>query len=280
MFGVALGINTSDFVELRKNPRAVFGGVLSQFAFLPVLTFILVILSKPHPALALGMILVAACPGGNISNFFSSISGANVSLSVTLTAIATLLSPLMTPLNFEFWSSQWSETEVLLRSFRLNFFDMLNTVLILLVFPLILGIAFKKRFQKLTSKIEKPIRILSILILFGFIGVALSNNWEVFKNHLGLVFLLVLVHNLIALSVGYFTGMGFRLNDHLRRTLSIETGIQNSGLGLIIIFNFFDGNGGMAMITAWWGVWHILAGFAASYFFRFRDKRVSQHNPS
>lgn len=274
MFGVALGIDTSDFDQLKKNPRAVLAGVLSQFILLPALTFALVLLFKPEPALALGMMLVASCPGGNISNFISSISGGNVSLSVTLTALATILSPIFTPLNFELWSGAYEGTSSFLNRFELSFSQMLKTVLILLVVPLFIGIYFRKKLPKITSVIEKPIRVLSILVLMGFIGVALFNNREAFEKYLQLVFFLVLIHNIVALTSGYLSGSGFKLKSDLKRTITIETGIQNSGLGLIIIFNFFDGDGGMALIAAWWGIWHIIAGLLLALFLRRRDRSV------
>lgn len=280
MFGVALGIETADFEQLKKNPRAVLAGVFSQFILLPLLTFVLVILFKPHPALALGMMLVAACPGGNISNFISSISGGNVSLSVSLTAVATILSPVFTPLNFEVWSGAWEGTESLLTRFELSFFDMLKTVMILLVLPLVIGLWFKRKFPKVTVLIERPIRVLSIIVLMGFIAIALAKNFEAFKNHLHFVFLLVFVHNLVALLTGYLTGSAFRLKKDLKRTVSLETGIQNSGLGLIIIFNFFEGSGGMAIIAAWWGIWHIIAGFIFALIARRYDAMVMRRNLS
>jgi len=280
MFGVALGINTTDFNQLKKNPKAIIAGVGSQFLLLPLLTFLLILLFKPHPALALGMILVASCPGGNISNFFSSISGANVSLSVSLTAVATFLSPFFTPFNFEFYSTRISETGHFLNSFELSFFGMLQTVLTLLVVPLILGLLFQRKFPQITSKINKPIRIVSMLVLLGFIAVGLLNNLDAFWEHIDLVFLLVLVHNGMALLAGYLSGRVFGLQEDLSRTVIIETGIQNSGLGLIIIFNFFDGNGGMAMIAAWWGIWHIISGLSLSYFYQRRDKRIIARTPS
>ena len=280
MFGVALGINTADFNQLKKNPKAVLAGVGSQFVLLPLLTFFLILIFRPHPALALGMILVASCPGGNVSNFFSSVSGANVSLSVTLTAVATFLSPFFTPFNFDFFSGLMDQAGDLLTSFELSFFDMLKTVMILLVLPLILGLLFRTKFPLTTARIDKPIRVVSMLVLLGFIAVGLFKNLDAFLEHIDLVFLLVLVHNGLALLAGYLSGRVFGLQKDLRRTVIIETGIQNSGLGLIIIFNFFDGNGGMAMIAAWWGIWHIISGLSLSYFFRLRDKRLIARTPS
>ncbi len=273
MFGIALGINPNDFKLVAKRPRSVLVGVVSQFIFLPAVTFLIVLLWQPPAPFALGMILVASCPGGNISNFISSISNANIALSVALTGFATLLTPIFTPLNFEFWSHAFSDTSAYLRTFEIEFIDILQTVILLLVLPLLAGLFVRKKFYQIARIIEKPIRILSLIILVGFIVIALKNNISAFIDHIYIVFSLVLVHNALAFAVGYLTAKTAKLPEAERRTISIETGIQNSGLGLIIIFTFFDGNGGMAIIAAWWGIWHILAGLGLSYYFQYRDKR-------
>lgn len=280
MFGIALGIDPKDFKLVAKCPKSAAVGVISQFLLLPAATFLLVWLFKPDPALALGMILVAACPGGNISNFISSISGANVALSVSLTGIATLITPIFTPLNFEFWAYLLSDTSLYLQSFRLEFSEILKTVILLLVLPLLLGLWVRAKFKTVSAKIEKPIRILSLIILVGFIVVALANNFNAFMDHLGVVFLIVLLHNAVAFALGYFSGKAAGLPESERRTIAIETGIQNSGLGLIIIFTFFGGNGGMAIIAAWWGIWHIVAGLLLAYYFKQRDKRHGVQQPA
>ncbi|HLV53641.1 MAG TPA: bile acid:sodium symporter family protein [Cryomorphaceae bacterium] len=280
MFGVALGIDTSDFAAVGKAPRAVTAGALSQFLLLPAITAAIVFIARPHPAIALGMILVAACPGGNISNFISSLARADVALSVSLTAISTVVSPLITPLNFEFWSGLFPELQAFRQQFELSFTDMLRTVLLLLLLPLALGMWFKKKRPNTAKRMEKHIRYLSILILIGFIVVALMNNLEAFYEYLYVAFFLVLVHNAAAFATGYFTGRAMKLSVAVRRTLTIETGIQNSGLALIIIFNFFGGNGGMAIIAAWWGIWHIGAGLVLAYAFQASDSlatKVAKH---
>lgn len=275
MFGIALGIDPSDFKQVLRRPKSAAIGVISQFILLPAATFLIIWIMKPAPALALGMILVACCPGGNISNFISSISGANVALSVSLTGLATLITPLFTPLNFDFWSHLLTDTSLYLQSFSLEFMEILKTVVLLLVIPLLSGLWVRARFKAISIKIERPIRIISLIILVGFIAVALANNFNTFIDHLYIVFLLVLLHNALAFAIGYFAGKAACLPEAERRTISIETGIQNSGLGLIIIFTFFEGNGGMAFIAAWWGVWHIVAGLLLASYFKYRDsKRV------
>ena len=262
MFGVALGIKLSGFKELAKNLKLLLIGWTSQFILLPAMTFILVLIIQPTPSVAMGMILVAACPGGNISNFISSLAKGNMPLSVSLTAIATIMAVFMTPFNFWLWGSLYSKASDLLIPFTIDIWEMLKTVFILVGIPMALGIWFAQKFQGITQKIIKPIKILSIIIFVGYIFAALSANINYFLMYIHLIFLIVLVHN----SLAFFTGYGFstllRLSDINRRTITIETGIQNSGLGLVLIFNplLFNGLGGMAFIAAWWGIWHIVAG--------------------
>jgi BASS family bile acid:Na+ symporter len=268
MFGVALSLETRHFREVARNPKGFWVGVVSQFIFLPAITFLLVYFLRPHPGLALGMILVAACPGGNVSNFYSLVAGGNVALSVSLTGFATFFAVFLTPLNFEFWGSILPETEEILNSIDISFFEMAKTLVLILIIPLLLGIWFRRKFPPLTIRIEKYVRILSFLILAAFIGFALAGNMDVFSKYIHYVVYLVLLHNALALITGYLTAKITRLNSRDVKTITIETGIQNSGLGLLIIFTFFDGMGPMALITAWWGIWHLISGIVSAIIFR------------
>jgi len=141
---------------------------------------------------------------------------------------------------------------------------MLRTVIILLGIPIVIGMFFAHKFPGITEKIKKPIKILSLLIFAGFVIVAFSNNYEYFIKYIHLIFLIVLVHNALALLTGFSISTLFKIPRKERRSITIETGIQNSGLALVLIFNpnLFDGIGGMAYVAAWWGIWHILAGMA------------------
>lgn len=267
MFGVALEIKWSQFRDVLKNPRKVAIGLSAQFLVLPAITFLAVWLFGKFitPAVAFGMLLVASCPGGNISNFISSVAKANVALSVSLTAIGTVLAIIFTPLNFAFWGKLYSTTSPLLRPIVIDPIDMFRTVLILLGIPVIAGIIFSQKFPIITEKIKKPIKILSIIIFAAFIVMAFRNNYNYFIKYIDWILLIVLIHNGLALFFGYLTASVFGLDRNDSRTISIETGIQNSGLGLVLIFNpkIFPPDlhmGGMAFIAAWWGIWHILAG--------------------
>jgi BASS family bile acid:Na+ symporter len=262
MFGVALGIKVAHFKEVLLHPKSVLIGIFSQFIALPALTFLLVLIIRPSPSVAMGMILVAACPGGNISNFISSLAKANVALSVSLTAFATLTAIILTPLNFALWGNLYSETAELVIPIEIDAWEMMKTVFILLGIPIIVGIWFSNKFPKATQVILKPIKIFSFIAFGGFILAAFASNFKFFISYIHLIFLIVLVHNFLALSTGFSLASIFRLPKPDRRTLTIETGIQNSGIALVLIFNpnLFDGLGGMAFIAAWWGIWHILAG--------------------
>lgn len=262
MFGVALEIKLRNFKEIVFSPKPILVGVFSQFFLLPLMTFLLVLIIRPTPSVAMGMILVAACPGGNISNFISSLAKGNIELSVTLTAIATIAAIFMTPLNFTFWGSMYSQASDLVMPIKIDPYEMLKTVLILLGFPVLLGISFAYKFPKLTGKITGPFKKMSIVFFMIIIIASLANNFSYFLEYIHLIVLIVLLHNAIALLTGYSIASVFKLKGANRRAISIETGIQNSGLGLVLIFNprLFDGLGGMAFIAAWWGIWHILAG--------------------
>lgn len=238
---------------------------------LPVFTFLLVWLFNPLPGLALGMILVAACPGGNVSNFFSSIGKGNVALSISLTIAASFLAVIMTPVNFEFWGGMLENTSFLLRKVNIDFFEMVQLVFVTIAVPLVLGFLFRAKLPTLTTKIMKPIKYISFLILIAIIVMAFTSNYELFLEYYHYVIALVLVHNALALAIGYYFSRIMKVSQPDTRSITIETGIQNSGLGLLIIFTVFNGQGGMALIAAWWGIWHIISGFAISQYFAYRS---------
>lgn len=268
MFGVALQIKLSQFKQLLQHPKPVVVGALSQFVGVPLVTFLFIMLIHPTPSIAMGMILVAACPGGNVSNFISSMAKGNVALSVSLTAVSTLVAIFMTPLNFSLWGKLYSETSSLVVPIAIDPVEMLKTVLMLLGIPIALGIGFAHKFPKLTERVLKPIKIFSMVFFFGFVVAALANNFDYFLRFIHLIMLIVIGHNALCLISGYLVAKGFKLPQRDCRTISIETGIQNSGLGLVLIFNpnLFDGLGGMAFVAATWGIWHIVSGLILASF--------------
>ena len=260
MFGVALGITIDDFRNLFKRPKLVLLGVLSQFILLPFITFLVILLIKPQPSIALGMMMVAACPGGNISNFMTHLAKGNTALSVTLTAFATFLAIFMTPLNFQVYGNLYQPTAEILKTVSLDPLQLFKVVGLILGIPLILGMSLRKKNEKLALEMSKILKPVSIIVFVAIVIIAFSNNLDIFSDYVHQVLAVAIGHNLLAILLGFMIAKFFKLSFRDQKTLAIETGIQNSGLGLLLIFTFFNGLGGMAILAAFWGIWHIISG--------------------
>jgi len=163
-------------------------------------------------------------------------------------------------------------TEPLMAGIELNPISMLKTIAQLILIPLICGMAIRQYFPRLAAKIRKPINTISLLIFTAFILVALYENIPQLKSHLSLVFWLVLIHNGLALIMGYQWARAWKLPVADRKAISMETGIQNSGLGLILIFNFFEGLGGMMLVAAWWGIWDMISSLLIALYWRYKSR--------
>lgn len=269
MFGVALGITMEDFKRLIRNPKILLVGIFSQFILLPALTFLAIILIKPHPSFALGMMMIAACPGGNVSNFYSKMAKGNAALSVSLTAFATLVCLVMTPFNLQFWGSLYEPTNAILKTVELDPFELFKLVLLILGLPLAAGMIVNRNFPIAAKKLERVLKPFSMIVFLALIVIAFYENIDIFLDYIYLVAALVIFHNIGAFIIGYYTAKGFGLEKRDVKTISMETGIQNGGLGLLLIFGFFEGLGGMALLAAFWGIWDIFSGMAlASYWGR------------
>jgi len=262
MFGIALDTRIADFKRVMKMPVAMSAGIAAQFILLPAVTFVLTLILQPSPSIALGMILVACCPPGNISNIITHRAGGNVALSVSMTAISNALAIFLMPLNLAFWGGIHPTAAPLLKTIALDPLEMGLHIVVIIGLPFVLGIAFARQWPRLTEKIKKPARILSFVCLVVFILAALAGNWRYFLDYVGLVLLAVVIHDALAYAIGYYTAQAVGLKEYDRRAVSIEVGIRNAGLGLVLIFGFFGGLGGMAVVAGVWGCWDIIAGMA------------------
>jgi BASS family bile acid:Na+ symporter len=267
MLGVAIDLKLDDFKRIFKAPKAPAVGLVAQFLLLPAFTFLLTLIVKPHPSIALGMILVAACPGGNLSNLMTYLAKGNTAISISMTAVSTIAAIVMTPLNLAIWGSLNPHTAPILQSVSLSPMDVFFTVFIILGIPLAVGMTLSKIFPGMAGKVRKPFKIFTLVFFMLIVLGALIANWQIFLDVIGIVILIVLIHNAIALNIGYWSGRLIRLAERDVRAVAIEVGIQNSALGLILVFNFFGGLGGMAILVAWWGIWHIIAGLITAFIF-------------
>ena len=288
MFGVALGIKPSTFVDIIKNPKSIITGIVCQLVLLPALTLCLIMICGHwiSPMIALGMILVAACPGGNISNFITSLSRGNSELSVSLTAFNTAACVITTPLNFAFWGKLYlnfagNHGIAALPELEIPLGEIFQSIFIIMGIPLVLGMLCGQYLPKVANILKKPLQYLSIAVFIAMVIIIFTGNLDVFMKCIRYIFLIVLLHNLLALGIGFGTSTLLKLPYKDRRTLTIETGIQNSGRGLILLLNpniFPDtgawaNNGGMLVITAWWGVWHIISGLTLAFLWKVRGRK-------
>lgn len=283
MYGVSLKIRPSIFKTVFSKPKSVILGLICQLVLLPMFTFLLALALKNHITwtMAMGMILVSSCPGGNISNFMSSISKANVELSVSLTAVTTAVAIFLTPFNFWLYGNMYlhiADISADVPQLVIPLWDVLKTIFVLLGIPLVLGMLTRQFFPKIAERLSKPFQWLSILFFLAMVILSFVGNMDAFLKAIKYIFLVVLVHNLLALVIGYSVGTFFRVPEKDRRTLTIETGIQNSGLGLVLllgtaIFANFPPHGGALVVTAWWGIWHIVSGLTVAYLFNRKDRK-------
>jgi BASS family bile acid:Na+ symporter len=273
MFGMALEIHREDFLRIVKSPRGPVIGLIAQFLLLPAFTFLLTLVLDTAPSILLGMILVASCPGGNLSNIITYLAKGNSAMSVSMTGVSTVAAIFMTPLNLSIWGSLNPVTEPILRQVSLDPVSVFKTVFLILGVPLVLGMTAARIWPGLALKARKPFKIFSVVVFIAVVAIIFFGNWQQFLRVIGLIAIAVFIHNALALSLGYGAARLVGLEARDRRAVSIEVGIQNSALGLALVFGFFDGLGGMAIITGWWGVWHILAGLFMALMWNLWDAR-------
>jgi BASS family bile acid:Na+ symporter len=262
MFGIALDTRVEDFKRVARMPWAMTVGIAAQFIVLPAVTYVLTLLLDVGPSIALGMILVACCPPGNVSNILTHRARGNVALPVSMTAISNAIAIVVMPLNFAFWGSLHPDASALLKTIALDPVEMVGHIVAIIGLPFVLGLLCAHQLPNFTQRVKKTVRIVSFLALIVFIIGAIAGNWRFFLDYVGLVLLAVVLHDALAFGTGYVCARATGLQDYDRRAVSIEVGIRNAGLGLVLIFSFFGGLGGMAVVAGVWGFWDIIAGLA------------------
>ena len=260
MFGVALSLKVDDFARIARDPRAPLVGLLAQFLLLPAATCLMTWAFDVDPELALGMILVAACPGGTFSNIMTWIGRANVAASVSMTAVSSLAATVLTPFNFAFYGWLNPHTRALVTEIALDPVNILMLVAAVLALPLLLGMLTARHAPGFAARAQKPLRLASLLVLLGFVAIAFAQKMDVFFANAERIVALVVGQNALALALGAGIGYAVHLSRGDRRAVTMEVGIQNSGLGLSILFTFCPQAAGMILIAAFWGTWHLISG--------------------
>jgi len=279
MFGVALELRLADFTAVFRRPLAPLSGLVAQLAVLPAVTWAITMLLQPYPSVALGMIVVAACPGGNLSNLMTHLARGNTALSISMTGVSNLLAVVTTPFNILFWASLNPATAVLLRQVSVEPTSFIGSTVMLLGLPLAIGMLTVRFLPRLADRLRRPFQILSFIFLIGFIVAASLGNGASLLAFLGQILPLVVLHNTVAVIIGWLAARLWRLSDYDTRAMAIEVSMHNSGLGLALILNQFDALGGAALIAAGWGIWHIVSGWALAAWWRRRDRQRQTVTP-
>lgn len=266
IFGVSLELSFSDFRRLLSAPKPVIAALSSQLIALPLLTFALIWVMDPLPSLALGLMMTAACPGGNMSNVLTHWSGGRTSVSMSATTISSLISPITTPLTFQLLGNLHPATQSVMRQISVPYMELVMTIVVALVAPLIAGMALTQFYPSVATRIRGPLRNFGVGVFLLFVLLAVGSNAGIFFEVMGALFVVVALHNVLALACGFSFGTLFRVQENERRAITFETGVHNTALGLTLIFTYYQGFGGMALIVAWWGVWQLItAGLVARW---------------
>ncbi|MFT4776612.1 MAG: BASS family bile acid:Na+ symporter [Oleispira sp.] len=260
VLGLALDIHPRNFLKVFKDPKAPAIGLVAQFILLPAFTCGLTLLLDLPAGIELGMILVAACPGGALSNFITHLSGGNTALSISITAISSTLAIVMLPINFVFWASLNPVANALLLNINVSGVDIAQSLLVVLAAPLALGFLMQHHMPNLSKKLHTILKYVSLFALVMFIFLAVFKNYEHFIAQFWLLFIAVFAHNMLAMGTGYAAASFGNLPQADKKAITLEVGMQNSALAIAIVFTQFNGEYGMALISAFWGTWHIVSG--------------------
>ena len=256
MFGMGITLTFNDFSEVVKHPKSVIVGVVGQFVIMPAIAFALAKLFALPTDLAIGVILVGACPGGTSSNVMTYLAKGNTALSVACTTISTLLAPLLTPIIFYVLASQWIDIDAS---------AMFASVLKMVLFPIFLGLVIRALLKKQMAQISQTMPLVSVIaIVLILAAVAAGSKDKIIDSGL-LIFGVVVLHNCLGYLVGFIAAKALRLNNYDSKAIAIEVGMQNSGLGAALATAHF--NPIAAVPSAVFSFWHNVSGpILANYF--------------
>ena len=274
VFSVALELRIEDFKRVAQTPKAVICGLIPQFLLLPVATWLVTLWLDLPPNIEAAMILVAACPGGSLSNVVTHMGRGNTALSVSISAVASIIALFATPFNFSWMIATNPETASWLKELSIDSSGIYISLFLLLGVPLSLGLLASHRLPQLTERIRKPLGHFSLIALLLFIVAGLIKERQLLTLGLLPTLLLVVLHNASGLFFGWATSKVMGVSEKDRRAVMIEGGMQNSGLALGIIAVQFNSDLGMVTLASLWGIWHIVSGMSLAYVWRRKDARL------
>ena len=259
MFGMGLTLNLQDFKIVFSRPKDVIAGCLAQFTIMPLLAYGLSSLFRLDEALALGVVLVGCCPGGTASNVITFLAKGDLALSVGMTGVSTLLAPLLTPLLT--WALAGKSVDV-------NVTSMFLSILWVVIIPIVVGLMAKWLWPRQTERATGYLPAFSSMTIAFIVAIVIAANADKLLAGGMAILLVVMLHNVLGLGLGYLTGRALALPEAKKRAISIEVGMQNSGLASSLATMHFAAYPLATIPGAIFSVWHNLSGAAIAYFYR------------
>ncbi len=264
MFGMGLTLNLNDFKIVFSRPKDVIIGCLAQFTIMPLLAWLLSTLFALDEALALGVVLVGCCPGGTASNVITYLAKGDLALSVGMTGVSTLLAPLLTPLLTWMLAGKSVDVDVV---------SMFLSILWVVILPIVIGLIVKGLWPEFTQRVTAYLPAVSSLAITAIVMIIISANAQKLLTGGLLIVVVVMLHNLCGLATGYAIGRMLGLSTPKRKAISIEVGMQNSGLASSLAAIHFATFPMATIPGAVFSVWHNISGaIIARYYARHNDE--------
>ncbi len=253
---VSLKISFNSLIKASKDFKSIGIGIFSQIILLPLLTFIVANIFKLPGDLAIGFFIIGACSGGSLSNIFSDLANGDIEYSILLTSFSSIVGPFTIPFNFLLWSSLYPPSQEILKRLNLNVLQMYLNIFLILGIPLFLGVYLRTKKPAIADQIFSWVRKLAFLSLAIILMGMFVKYYKVALPTVKTVLPFTFTHNILAMLLGF--SMGMFLTKKKRKTLAIEVGIQNSGLGAALIFQFFPNLEMALAVCFWWSIIHML----------------------
>jgi BASS family bile acid:Na+ symporter len=264
MFGMGLTLSSADFREVFRRPMEVLIGVVGHYIIMPLLAYVLAIVLKLPPDIAVGVILVGCCPSGTSSNVMSLLAKGDVALGVSIASVSTLIAPLATPALISLLAGRWMP---------INGGSLIKDILMVVIFPIILGVIIKALFKKQAEASVQALPLVSTLAIVIIVAIVVGGSKAKIIDSGLLIFAVVILHNGLGYVLGYLFAKLFRMNYSKRKAILFETGMQNSGLGAALASAHFSPVA--AVPSAIFSVWHNISGsLLATWFARRSEKET------
>lgn len=258
MLGMGMTLTVEDFRRVFRRVQAILVGAAGQFIIMPTLAFLLTKIFSIDPAVSIGVIIVGSCPGGTASNVISYLANADVALSVSLTSLTTILSVLVTPALIWLFAGTYVAVDAA---------GIFLTILQIIILPIAAGIFLNTYVRTVTEKFVPYFPSISVVTIIAIVASVVALSKETILHSGVIVLLVVALHNLLGYLLGYFTSKLFRLTEKECRTIAIEVGMQNSGLGVALAVKHFS-NAATALPSAIFSVWHNISGPTLAQYWR------------